>query len=77
MASRETLHECPVTGCKELVTQTRLACPKHWRRVPKDLRDELWAAFRERMWSPRHIRAIRACTEFLNQENQRGHVPTP
>lgn len=63
------MHECPAPGCTENVDRNRLACPKHWRRVPKALRDELWDAFREGMGRPRHTKAVVACVQFLRGES--------
>ena len=66
---RDTTHECPSPTCNERVDRNRLACPKHWRRVPKALRDELWAGYNERMYGPRHREALVACLNFLKGES--------
>lgn len=47
---RGTPRECPVaTGhgtCARTVRAGQLMCPPHWRRVPKDARDDVWATWR-------------------------------
>lgn len=59
-------HRCPAPGCGEDVPQNRFACPRHWFALPKDLRDELWFAYRHHgPLSVEHIEAMEACQQFL------------
>jgi len=37
---------CPVLGCGEQIDTSRLMCRRHWYRVPKQLRDQVWATWR-------------------------------
>jgi len=37
---------CPVLGCGEQIDPSRLMCRRHWYRVPKQLRDQVWATWR-------------------------------
>lgn len=37
---------CPVEGCTRTHARTKLMCRVHWYMVPKQLRDELWDAYR-------------------------------
>ncbi len=37
---------CPLAGCAEKIDPSRLMCRRHWYRVPKRLRDQVWATWR-------------------------------
>lgn len=39
-------HHCHWPGCKQQVPPAMWGCKKHWFRLPKPLRDEVWAAYR-------------------------------
>lgn len=54
---------CPVANCGAAIPHTRLMCPAHWRRVPKDLAAEVNDAYRA--W----LKALR--TEDLSLESVR------
>ncbi len=60
---------CPVPGCGDLIDPSRLMCRRHWYRVPKHLRDQVWATWRSGhgTHSPEHQDAVRmaivACQE--------------
>lgn len=59
-------HKCPVPACGVQVPTSRLACPRHWFMVPKDLRDEVWAAYKEEPHSDRHMAAVSDTISFLS-----------
>ena len=40
-----TTHRCPVRGCRQEVPATLLMCLRHWRMVPKPIRDAVWATY--------------------------------
>ena len=40
-------HQCSVPGCGRSLPLDMLMCRAHWFRVPKALRDEVWAAWRQ------------------------------
>lgn len=40
------LRECPIEGCTEKHTRTKLMCRLHWYEVPKELRDRVWSTYR-------------------------------
>lgn len=62
-------HTCPAPGCTVEVDSEQLACSRHWFSIPKDLRDELWEAYRGNgKGSARHFAAIEACVEFLDSQ---------
>ncbi len=39
-------HTCHWHGCPRNVPPERWGCPGHWKRLPKHLRDAIWAAYR-------------------------------
>lgn len=39
-------HVCHAQGCPIPVPPRLLMCSKHWRMVPKELRDAVWATYR-------------------------------
>lgn len=39
-------HPCAAEGCIEPCPRSHLMCGRHWRMVPKALRNSVWAAFR-------------------------------
>jgi hypothetical protein len=58
----EGLRTCPVEGCEETHTRSKLMCISHWYSVPKDLRDELWRAYRsDGVLSDAYVEAMDAC----------------
>jgi hypothetical protein len=52
---------CPVSGCREQIDASRLMCRGHWYRLPKELRDLVWATWRSGAGalSPEHRQAVR------------------
>lgn len=52
---------CPVSGCSEPIDPSRLMCREHWYRVPRQLRDLVWATWRsgEGALSSEHLQAVR------------------
>lgn len=58
---------CPVPGCSDQIDQTRLMCRHDWYRIPKKLRDRVWATWRsgQEASSREHqqavLEAIRVC----------------
>lgn len=60
-------HRCPSPGCTARVPHGRFACRSHWFTIPKNLRDELWAAFRNHgVLSEEYAEAATACEAFLS-----------
>lgn len=39
-------HECHWPGCKRQVPPAQWGCKQHWFKLPKLLRDKVWAAYR-------------------------------
>lgn len=47
LAARQTRrHHCHWPGCTEQVPPAKWGCLKHWRRLPKELQDRIWRAYR-------------------------------
>ena len=42
----ELASRCPIPGCGYQIDPSRLMCRRHWYRVPKQLRDQVWATWR-------------------------------
>lgn len=49
-------NRCPL--CRAVIPSNRLFCKAHWEAQPKDERDELMAAYRNRRRDPRLHRAL-------------------
>lgn len=41
-----TWHECAVGGCGVLLELRMLMCPRHWRKVPSELKVNVMRAYR-------------------------------
>jgi hypothetical protein len=60
------LRECPVEGCTERHKRSLLMCRSHWYQVPKNLRDELWAAYKHSgVLSERYLDVRESCIEAV------------
>lgn len=46
--SNPTEHHCHWPGCERKVPPAMWGCYTHWLRLPKVLRDKIWAAYRPR-----------------------------
>lgn len=40
-------HTCHAIGCERSVPQRMLMCGQHWFRVPRKLREHVWATYRD------------------------------
>jgi hypothetical protein len=43
LSSAQPVGHCQVPRCEEQIDPSRLMCRGHWYRVPKQLRDRVWA----------------------------------
>lgn len=50
--SRSRLRRCAAPGCQQYVEKERLMCITHWRLVPRQIKSEINAAYRERGANP-------------------------
>lgn len=56
------LNTCPIDGCTRQHSRTKLMCKMHWYMVPKQLRDELWDAYRGKgIFSEEYMEARDKC----------------
>jgi heme A synthase len=53
---------CSIPRCGKQIDPSRLMCRAHWYRVPKELRDRIWATWRsgEGAYSGEHRGAVHA-----------------
>lgn len=60
-----SIHQCPVAACTVAVDAAYLMCRAHWQRVPKPLRDAVWATYADGsgVGSLAYLGAIRAAIE--------------
>jgi hypothetical protein len=63
-----------VPGCGELIDSTRLMCRHDWYRLPKPLRDRVWATWRSgtRASSVQHQQAVRRAIAVAHVARSRG-----
>ncbi len=59
---------CPVTGCGQQISPSRLMCRRHWYQIPRQLRDRVWATWRsgEGVLSDEHCEAVLSAIAFLS-----------
>ncbi len=57
-------HRCPGPECSRRVPSNMLACSRHWFQVPREVRDEVWAAWRS-------LQRGAATPEELEAKNER------
>jgi len=62
------VHKCPSPGCPHKVPSHKFACHTHWFSIPKEIRDDIWAGYREEPLGERHTAAMEAATAFLEDE---------
>jgi hypothetical protein len=61
---------CPVPRCGDQIDPSRLMCRTHWYRVPRPLRDHVWATWRSGHGGASHehraavLMAIAACDDL-------------
>ena len=53
------MHSCAAPACESQVPNDWLMCKRHWYKVPKDLRDEVWATWRNVKRDPESYRDAR------------------
>ena len=39
------MRNCPFTGCKKLLPDSKFACPRHWYILSRSQQDEIWDAY--------------------------------
>lgn len=65
-------HLCPAAGCRRQVSPDRLMCRPHWYRVPKPLRDAVWATWRSGagVGTSAHAEAILAAIAAASEDDR-------
>lgn len=64
-------HHCHWTGCTVAVAPAFWGCKPHWFRLPKPIRDRIFAAYREgqeidKRPSPEYLAATGAARDWIN-----------
>lgn len=67
-------HLCHATGCKQAVPPRMFMCRTHWYRLPKAMRDAIWAAYRpgqeiRKDPTPEYLAVARRCIAYLAQRD--------
>lgn len=65
-------HHCHWPGCKELVPPARWGCARCWFKLPKVLRDKIWAAYRpgqeqDKRPSQRYLEVAEEVQEWIKE----------
>lgn len=71
-------HTCHATGCSQLVTPAMFMCKRHWFRLPKQTRDQIWATYRpgqEADWQPSREYLLTAREAVIWLAELEGKVP--
>ena len=60
-------HWCRARGCSTQVPPKMLMCKRHWFKVPKPIRDAIWATYvpRARKISREHLQNMRAAIDAV------------
>ena len=69
------VHRCHARRCKTTVAPARLMCPTHWRMVPREMQQAVWAAYvpgQERRKDPSraYIAAARAAIDEVARKER-------
>jgi len=72
LAVDDAKHVCHAAGCRTPVHPKMFMCRPHWFRLPKPMRDAIWAAYRpgqeiRKDPSPEYIKAARAAIDHIAQ----------
>lgn len=70
-------HHCHWTGCDKQVPPAMWGCREHWYRLPKRIRDRIWATFRPGQEvsatpSPAYVAAAKEAQAWIAQQEQPG-----
>jgi len=73
-AKQTRLHHCHWEGCEVAVPPAKHMCYKHWMRLPKRLRDKIWATYRvgqeiNRTPSREYVMVMREVMLWVSCEN--------
>lgn len=73
-------HTCHWPGCTQQVPPAMWGCRPHWFKLPKPIRDAIWAAYRpgqEKTMdpSPRYLAAAKAAQDWIASNTAAGRPP--
>lgn len=79
-ATQSRPHLCHWPGCHESVPPAMWGCRTHWFKLPKHIRDAIWAAYRvgqeERLDpSEAYLRAARAAEDWIREHHAPPELP--
>ena len=63
--------KCPVGRCTGRRREDQIACSKHWFKLPKYLRDEIWNLYRTQRGGNAHRELVFSALQWLE-----AHEPT-
>lgn len=66
-------HTCHWPGCQKKVNPAFWGCNEHWKRLPKNLRDNIWATYRpgqenDKNPSPRYLEVAKEVDEWCRSQ---------
>lgn len=73
-AKQTRAHACHWPGCAKQVPPAAWGCRRHWFKLPKDIRDQIWRAYRpgqeaDLKPSESYIEAARAAQKWIAEES--------
>lgn len=83
LAQKQTrAHACHWPGCDKQVPPAMWGCSYHWLKLPKPIRDAIWAAYRpgqEKTMdpSPAYIAAAQAAQDWIAEYRRRSATGNP
>ena len=84
MSKPKPTEPCPVAGCAAKRHRHHLMCFRHWRRVPRDLQQAIWAAARAmystgdvEAWKKLRDDAVRIVDEKEEREGRKPWQSAP
>ena len=76
-AGQTRWHQCHWIGCKRQVPPAMWGCREHWFKLPKHVRDAIWAAYRigqeeSGEVSEAYLHAARAAEDWIKEHYGNG-----
>jgi hypothetical protein len=65
----DSTHKCAAPDCNLDVPPAMLMCKDHWFRVPRSIRNRVWAAYRS-LDTKAHREAVDLAIEYCNTPHQ-------
>ena len=69
-------HTCPHPDCAASVPLDMYSCRPHWFSLPKQIRDEIWAGYREGRLSNRWLAADKQAKAFWSTKEATNEAKT-